>query len=229
MLSHRQEAKFGKEAHDKKLLRLNRELNALWKAHYSRAPIKLDKPIFWGYRKLFVPHPSLGGPLERRYQIVMEVLPHIQEIIRCKNIDFLYKDRKDNKIKKMSHSPRSISPHILAKLSPSVMRYFSPSWQRHYGTTLLRHTFKMTDWLDSKIEKVYLTHVWPANPEIETRIAEIEGFIRQGHRCHLDKLLGYSYKDDWSIEAKLAKYTRADESFKEQLMLDMDKYYLKGF
>jgi hypothetical protein len=201
-----------RDKQDKALLALDRERQELWKAERTQAPIKLDKPIRRGWKKYYV----LRADIARRDDAVTfhRILEKVNTTIYCRARDF---KEKKNKV-------RVDMPHELGfietkkwDLPPAYKKFFVYKEKlKHgkYGKTWQKGWFFLYPYMFvTKVKPHYLTHYRPVDGEIETRLAEIGGYLyRDGNDTRLNHLLGYSYHDDWDCKS----HEKWDEVLEEQ-------------
>ncbi|HWA25298.1 MAG TPA: hypothetical protein VG734_06540 [Lacunisphaera sp.] len=178
-----------KSARDKRLLRLERELNRLYRARWHAPIIPLEHPYQRGWVKTYrLRADALHHPDAKVFQAVFPVVNHR---VISRRRDFLAKDGRV-----VGLGPRIIPVHEWARrpwpfTHQRLFAYgdwpwdMADSWgvrQGHIrGFRLMR-----TWWLEEFVGPLMITHQRVDLPDVRTRIAEIESHLR--HTCGHERL-----------------------------------------
>jgi hypothetical protein len=211
-----------KELKVKDAFKLERERNEIWYQLGKIQQIKLDKPIFKGWKKRYV----LRDDVKRRDDAhkIQEVLDRVNTTVYCNNKDF-----KDSKGRDMHHS-LGIIP------DPRFWRYYSSSrtaaeseWIKDHrkwigGTSWLsdcdahcyraapHYHFRNKWMLDNEVTEWYWTHYTPVDPILESRLQEISNKMDHKQTIRIiSHARGQSQYDDW--------YRWPDEKFGDNTVI----------
>lgn len=184
-------------ARDKHLLRLERELNRLRRAHRDAPIIPLERPYQRGWCKTFRlrddawHHPEVA--------VFQGVLPVINQVVHSPHRDFV-RCNGDAVVLR----PKILDVHAWKRLAWPIryQRWFAygawpvediyPWTWRHYRRCVRGFRLMRPWWLDEQVEPWMITHQRVDLPEVRSRIAEIESHFRhRGGRERLDHLHGH--------------------------------------
>jgi hypothetical protein len=177
-----------KDRKEKELLKLERELNDLWKAERNLPVIKLEKPIRHGWKKFFVLREDIANRSDA--QVFREILERINSVVTCRKKNFKVKSGK--KLVDIDHHLRSI---------PKDSWNFPEHYKKYFwlcGGCVHRHGpsyhFGPTFYFVTKIKPHYLTHVRVEDGDLESRKQKIYNKMRHLEGWQkLAKLHGYRY------------------------------------
>jgi hypothetical protein len=194
-------------ARDKRLLRLERELNRLWQAHRDAPIIPLERPYQRGWYKTFRLRDDAWHHPETL--VFQGVLPVINQVVRCARRDFVSRNGHAVVL-----SPKIIGVDAWKRLAWPIryQRLFAyGAWpvEEIYPWTWIHHRrcvrgFRLMRpwWLDEQVEPLMITHQRVDLPEVRSRIAEIENYFRHGrgrgrlHNLHGVRAYWREYRDN---------------------------------
>lgn len=206
----RLDKKINKYNREKKLLDLDKENQKLWDAKYDLGWINLETPIFDGYEKKLI----LREDYTRRsdHKIYEDLLSIVGHSVYCRNKSFTSKNWKTKKLEPIKVLPKSLSNSEFKKKVPErLKRYFYRYFDTGYG---YKYTLKETYmFIESKRYKHYKTRVRLIDPEIESRISEVQDQLYGNPKNigKLDNLLGIRRHNDWDFNSlKYPKFNYKD-------------------
>jgi hypothetical protein len=206
---------------DKKLLRLERELNRLHQAQGNAPIIPLERPYQRGWVKSYtLREDALHHPDIRFFAAVLKV---VNQKVYAKKREFISRCGEE-----MVLHPRIIPAREWSRLAwpigcqrlfayghwwvEDIFPWTPKRWRQHIiGFKLIRFW-----WLEEIVEPHLITHQRVELPEVRSRIAEIESFFSacQG-RNRLSRLHGRRCR--WFGDPDPARIQRAAASFDDQL------------
>jgi len=206
-------------ARDKHLLRLERELNRLYKARWNAPIMPLEHPYQRGWIKTYV----LRADVARRADadVFREVLAKINRRVFSRKRDFMHPNGGP-----LSLTPRIITMSEWERLgwTQKQRRLFGfghwrgdKCWsQRHISAPrnyVLGFKLVHDSWLEEDIQPNLITHQRVELPEVRSRIAEIEAHLeRRNGRFRLNNLHGcHDWRSDDHARYHNAKTTTAGE------------------
>jgi hypothetical protein len=208
MTSNKYEAKY------KELLRVERELNKLWKIKWSTEPLKLDKPIPHGYIRFLRMRPD--NVTRGDYQAIKDAFEYIgQSKAFSKNKNFLIKHKNhiqekhaqlrwkaDPRFKFFnSESQREREYEHIEKCKihlkhvTSMIECNCSASHCKPNQFLPHYEFKKPWLLEEKTEVNLLTHYTPIDGNIESQIAELNKIMYDENGWQL--LHGRQWEPGW--------------------------------
>jgi len=218
-INKRRAIRVKKQTNDKTLLQMEREVNALYRQKYSMPLIKLAKPIHNGYVRTLVLREDIarspaGADLER-------ICKRLNVPMYCRRADFKAKKHGKKTFEEIPHAIPPIQERAWDKLNwpEHFKKYFQ--FATRYYTLAGGYTHSMTgywflrDWMfETKVDKHFLTHYREVDPDLESKIAELEKKVwgDEKARARLTKLHGHRGRmaDEWN---------RSEEYHREYLKL----------
>lgn len=173
---------------DKQIRAAFRELKSL--NRYT--VIKLEKPIQRGWRRLYV----IADHAKSRKDcpILETILERINNIVVYHRRDFLKRKRRTTKLVEIEQPLRAISQ------SEWNLRNFFETWRPYFrrefrldrrGNWVPFFEFKQPSLFKLKTERNWLWHFREVDPDAETRMSELKGWLRNsGRRERYDWLKG---------------------------------------
>lgn len=185
MLLHKKERKL------KEALAMQREHNELHALKRAIKQVELDEPIFKGYKKFFVLREDIA--LRDDAQLIRDVLRKVNNTIYAPTVAFKYKSK--NKWMEMPHVLKPIFQTLYGfnkeehlKWLDEHKQYLTGGWLPCFESGCKEHQLKHFHakhpwWFEPKIEKHFLTHYTPVDPELESRLAQLnnELYVRNGY------------------------------------------------
>ena len=199
---------------EKRSLKIQRDLDKIYKEMRDLEWQELDKPIKYGYEKWFVIRKdvlrSKEGPWKEK------ALDIVAKVVWCKNKKFIHSyksprmlafvnqehevisnNKKGLKIL-LNPGKKEIYPKDFEALDPRIKKYFIEVKKTHkwngveysmYALNLYPHE------LDTRIKVNYLTHRREFRPDLESREAELDA----EYRILLNSGVGnYTWRDWWT-------------------------------
>lgn len=178
-------------ARDKRLLRLERELNRLRRAQGDAPVIPLERPYRRGWYKTYQLREDAGHHPD--VTLFRVVLPVVNQRVHCANRDFVLRNGHPVVLR-----PKILHVHEWQRLAWPfrLQRLFAygvwpvediyPWRMLHYRCNVRGFRLMRTWWLEEKIEPWMITHQRVDLPEVRSRIAEIESHFR--HACGRERL-----------------------------------------
>lgn len=206
--SDRQQKRKSYEEFDKKLIRMQKRSNELYKQKRELPLIRLEKPVQKGWRKGFVLREDVAR--RRDAKDLERILSRINCFVYCDDIDF--------KSKKFHNKQKEDIPHVLQHIPLNswdklqwpehFKKWFSLETRTHFtrygGAYETRgYYFKLPWMFVPKVEPHFATHRREVNPFIERELAEIDAFFQHNNGWQrLAKIRhGYNYRD-WNDNRK---------------------------
>lgn len=214
-------------ARDKHLLSLYKEYNKLENLQREAPLIELDEPYQRGWVRSF----RLREDAQRREDrdTLLEILERVNVKQYCRKGTFMQKNRKTGKVVPIGHNPKRYSRKEWSRLDwkEEHRKYFDMrlvSEPNIKGEWVLNHryVFIYPFYLESYIEKHFITHRRVATPEIDARLAEIDNFFDQVQALsRIYNIKGWTWhwryeKDHKKRERDLAIKTGLEEYYDEQ-------------
>jgi hypothetical protein len=178
-------------ARDKRLLRLERELNRLRRAQGHAPVIPLERPYQRGWFKTYrLREDAWHHPETLVFQAVLKV---VNQVVHCANRDFV--GRNDEpvalrpKIIPVSDWKRLVWPLSHQRLFAYGLwpvEDLYPWCLLHYRNSVRGFRLMRTWWLEEETGPWMITHQRVELPEVRSRIAEIEAHLR--HTCGRERL-----------------------------------------
>lgn len=225
--------KFHKEQ-EKKLRRLNRELQELRRAQWNLGWIELEKPIQSGFERVVVPRPDYMRRKDAAYFI--ELADFVNSTVTSRDKKFIRKNWSTGVKEEVHAKPREIRDFEWEKVPEKFKAEFhKEERQGHsWGAFTSTYTVYVLDkqWrFTEKMQKHYITRVQLRDPELESRITEIDDYLERNNLY--EKLWHYqggsrkSYWDDsWERQVDEAqKKVILSEANKEALDYSLENYW----
>ena len=187
------------EKRKKDAIALEKERNALYAQIRKIQPIKLDKPIFDGYVKSLV----LNSDSKNRsdYLKIKECLAFLGQVkVYSKDKNFLdvnkvekkpgIKSIKDPRFRLFASAEKQEEEYKLLKSFEKYLRYVSDIYSCNCnvsqfainGRVVPHYEFNYKELLEEKIDERFLTHYYPIDGEIESRLKQIDNkFNRENY------------------------------------------------
>ena len=163
--------------------------------------IKLENPIFDGYKRYYVVREDLMR--SKKKHALEEILSHINTTIHCKNKNFEYLDRKSKKMKPMSQSLAPLSQKDYDKLRPGLQKYFYKTFtvqyslfSRGWSREVVHYKFANTWMFVFKVTEHYITKSKVFDPEIDSELKYLKDKL-YGQNLFYQYLSYDSHSDIW--------------------------------
>jgi hypothetical protein len=213
----------------KEAFALQKEQNALLAQKWNIKPIKLKEPIRHGYVRYLKIRPEyMKYPDYAKIKLAFDLVGHHR--VYNKNIDFIVRGRKGT-----SHEIHSYMRHIVdprfryfrsdaaqaeeCKKIDNIRKYLNfrddiISCRCHANLFKIRqftphYEFKRDFMLEEVTDIHWLTHYTPVDPDIESRIAEIDAKLYRDHKYIWLKQSQNRYKSHDIVELKNAQHAYA--------------------
>lgn len=234
-ISKRRIKRVERKQRDKDLLAMEREYDKLWEAKMALPPIKLDKPIWAGYQR----HLVLRDDISRspHGEALQQLLDYYKPTQHSKDGTFREYDYKFRRWKDMDWTWRPVGVQEFEDKgwSEKHRKYFKyrKEWWNfgYYSRYFDGYWFNVHEWyFEWKVSDWYHTHVFPIDPDIESKIKKIRDHLwgdwKNTGRLHkLHGWKGYT-RDDWYDSAAGA---RADEATEYVLREMKNPEYAKDY
>ncbi len=221
-MSNRLNKRASYELLERKLRSLERRETELTRERFFYIP--LEKPLFQGYKMLFVFRKDVT--LRSDFSTLEKLLPLINRTLYSKTKDFIKTKRKRRKRYKapMPHDPVDIQQHQWDKLTLKEKSYFIRIEHFNCGRLTILYRWNYRWMLSSKIEKHFITKMRVENLDVQSELKEIKNFIvRRGLKEKTEKLVyNYVYRSYDSndcidkIEKFISKETKIYLSFQNE-------------
>lgn len=173
-------------AHDKLLLRLDRERQQLRKAWHQAPVIPLEVPYQQGWVRFF----KLREDAQRREDVeyLREILTHVNTYQYSRDGNFVERVHVKGRQNPWRHEPQPflLDDPMLATWPSWFRRYFeirmlqTTNWRGKH-THVPHYVFKYPYYLKTVVQKHFVTHTRVRMGDIEARLAEIEAYLRHHH------------------------------------------------
>jgi hypothetical protein len=184
---------------EKSVRRLEHRLDDLYTmGREGRLRVPLEKPIFWGYRREFVLREDIARRQDAERLLVL--LSKIQKVEDSKRKDFKVWDRPTKRWRDWHHKPRKLSPREFQSLPPDLKCHFNSTWSYWKG---LRYEITHTWMFVTRRSKLYLTHRFIPNVEVEQEISYLSERYDQGRLWQTySRVKSRKTSRRWSLNAK---------------------------
>ncbi len=215
------------ESTDKKLIRLRKRMNELYKAERALPYIKLDKPIQRGFKKSFVMRDDITRRKDARD--LSRILGIVNETVYCKNPEFKSKKYHNNQMEDIPHAIRHIPANKwdTLELPDHFKKWFTYESRIKYGAygtsyEIKGYFFKFPWMFEPKVSPNFITHIQEIDPNIKSELSEINRFFDNHNGWpRLGKLQGGNFK--W---IEVTKEERLDDILKREEMQEFEDNYL---
>ncbi|MEM7036165.1 MAG: hypothetical protein AAF570_04225 [Bacteroidota bacterium] len=201
------------EARDKDVRESINRRRKLWRAMYQDASyIELEKPVFWGYRRLF----ELRKDIARRKdaQAWEALLKVVQNEELSKRKDFK-RQRPPSRIwRPYAHRTKVLTPKEFQKKVNSRMKGLFRAEINRWGCTSYRF---QPEWMFvSRIKKVYITSIMIPNSELQSERDRLRNHIdRNQYQWRYTKIKSRIYS--WKKYCHHNKRRRKRRDFADQI------------
>ncbi len=161
-----------KEKKEKALRALYRERESLEKTNRELGLMKLDEPYQRGWMRFYVLTERSRQRLD--CSTLEQILPYLNSTVICKRSDFTHRRGKSKKMVEIMQPLRSICRWRWAqeKLPLEWLRYFR--WERNGWQRAFEFVFVHPWYYELTVVPNWITHTKMIDPEIESRLGEIE-------------------------------------------------------
>ena len=211
---------------DKRLLRLERELNRLHQAQWRAPIIPLEHPYQRGWVKTYqLREDALHHPEVTVYQAV---LPVVNQRVTSRQRDFMQKNGVQQVLRpriipvcEWVRRPWPVSHQRLFAYGQWELENFYPWTNRRYRECIRGFRLMRTWWLEEIVGPLMITHQRVDLPEVRSRIAEIESYFTLNlGRERLNKLHGR--RSRWRENDASASEQRASSALVDQIARSND-------
>lgn len=216
------------ESNDKKLIRLRKRMNELWKIKHGLPLVQLEKPIRRGFKKTF----KLREDIARRKDAkdFQRILGVINQTIYCKTDDFKIKKWHNNQMEDIPHVLKHIPENQWDKLDwPEHFKKWFVFQERHHTTkyggnyVIKGYWFKYDYMFDAVVLPNFVTHRKPVEPHIERELKEIDQYFEAHDGWHRLQHL-HGRRDSWR-DRHTYNDTIGEEFLRDQ-MKEFEENYL---
>ena len=211
------------EARDKKLLRLRKRQNEIYRIERGLPLIALDKPIQKGFKKDFVLRDDVAR--RRDSNDLQRILGAINHTVYCKNQDFKVKKWHSNQMEDIPHKLAHIPANKWDKLGwPEHFKkwfvYEERPYVGKYSTFIVKgYWFKYPYMFTERILPNFVTHVKQIDTNLEKEKKEIQQYFEQHNGWQrLHHLQGRP--DPW----KSSEATKWEKQVDEVLRVEMEHF-----
>ncbi len=165
-----------KEAAEKTMRAMVKRIDDLYTmGREGRLRVPLEKPVFWGYRRELI----LRADVARRQDAegLLLLLRAVQKVEDSKRKDFKVFDKQRRRWLDWYHRPRKLGPRAYEALRPDLKPHFHRTWSHQKGT---RYEITHNWMFASRRSKLYLTHRFIPNVEVEQELSYLKGRMEQG-------------------------------------------------
>lgn len=173
-----------REARDKKLLALYREMVSLWRRDQALAYEKLDPPVQRGWKRTFVIRESIARSQDEPF--LQKLLDKINTVQISSRKDFKKKGRYRGKKIYRDHPQhlQTFSPwHFEHWFNDREKKYFECLTVRTLGSNKVTHEFRFADpgLFVLRVTPNIISRVRILRPEIEKRADELTQHLQRAH------------------------------------------------
>lgn len=197
-----------KELHVKYLLKLERELDDIWKKIAKIEHIELPKPIFSSYGVQWILNDT-NSRYREEYDYILKKYGSYTKARTIKKA----REIQPPRVKLYKHEYNK-----LTKKYSDTVRWFVRGKNKQEEDI---YFFNKTEVLRKKIFKIYITHKRVVNPDLESRRKEISRIIYENtdnmgilSKHHGQKM---NHHDDWDAVKYKYIYKALDRDFKEEI------------
>ena len=215
---NREHRKENKIKFEKALRKKGRDKDKVWQAIRDLGWEELDKPIRWGYEKIFV----LRKDITKRDDVkqIQILLDMVNAGIISRDKKFLYKNWKTKKMEPMKHELDYISHKEYNKLTRKQQLHFKEVYKKDWRDIYSLVGFELTlpdYYFVEKIQPYYVTRVLKTDPELQSEYDRIVQEIdHSGLWGKLDSLFGVNNNDSWFTPHRIALEIEIAKSFKHE-------------
>lgn len=210
--------KIFKDSKEKSYKKLSRQLQELYDAKYSKGYITLETPRRCGWKKYFILRDDISNRSDAH--IFRCILDRINDTVYSRDINFLTKDWKTGKYVPIEHKLKILSLNEYNNLDDVSKKYFYKStfkikiWNTERN--VIGYCFRY-DWMFvEKIAKHYITKLPILDNEIESRIKELENYIRS-HNLY-SKLYPSCRDAEYMLRKSLLQDKMAEKEMRSDLL-----------
>lgn len=172
----------------------------LWRASWKNPILeKLDKPVFWGYRREFVLREDISRRNDAsKWRALLQLLQNVQY---SKRKDFRYRQRPSRKWKTRTHQLKTFSSWDFEREIPNR---FKIHFRFYYAGGRRRYYFIHPWMMVSRRKKEYNTHRIVLNTEIEKELGYLDNRIEQNlyRQAYSRQKGGYYRYREWGRPRK---------------------------
>lgn len=186
---------------DKQLMRLDKELRALWRKRWIR--VSLDEPIQRGWRRFHVLTPKAENRADKEALLALLKIIGTNQFRNSPNFSRRRGRGRRKRFIEIEQPLRKITIGEWERLQlPEAWRlYFREEQQCHYRSWRDVLIFRSPYIFELRVEPYWITEVCIPDPEIEQRIAEIDGWLRHRNATHrLNRIRGY--RSHWFVQGR---------------------------
>lgn len=212
-----------KERRLKEAMKLQRELNQLYRQERETPSIPLEEPIRAGWKRFFVVKKEHQG--RNDFRELQSLVDRLNTIVVCRNRSFKRKDAKSKKVVDIEQRLRAIDQQEMEELEPKhFRRFFQPCIRCQHPTVLFEGRchwnrphfhFDAYHLLEFRVKPNYLTHMKVTDGDLASRKRQI--YNRMDHQQYwrtLSRHSGHSYRWDGDEPSRIEPKQQA---IKQQL------------
>lgn len=177
-----------KERKLKEAMRLQRELNQLWRQERETPSVPLKEPIRSGWKRFFVVKKEHQG--RNDFRELQSLVDRLNTVVVCRNRSFKRKDGKSKKVVDIEQQLRAVDQEAMEGMEPKHFRRLFTACPRCDRSTVLfqgpahwnrpHFHFDAYHLLEFRVKPNYLTHVKVTDGELESRKRQI--YNQMDHR-----------------------------------------------